>query len=96
MLTSCGARSSENTVPWRHSGLQRSREEPWGDTYTTFPDRKDTAMEKVSWGGTNGDGTAVSGPASRCSGGSRETLWTYGVFQGVLRGDVVQLLDGEG
>lgn len=25
-------------------------------------------------GGTNGDGTAVSGPASRCSGGSRNSL----------------------
>lgn len=28
--------------------------------------------------------------------GGAEPLWTYGVFQGVLRGDVVQLLDGEG
>lgn len=36
-------------VPWRQSDLQRSRDEPWGETYTTFPDRNDTAMVKVSW-----------------------------------------------
>lgn len=36
-------------VPWRHSGLQRSTDEPWGDMYTTFPDKNDTAMENVSW-----------------------------------------------
>ncbi|TNN58887.1 hypothetical protein EYF80_030897 [Liparis tanakae] len=37
-------------VPWRRSGLQRSRAEPWGDTYTTFPVKNDTPMEKVFLG----------------------------------------------
>lgn len=35
-------------VPCRQPVLQRSSDEPWGDTYTTLPDKKDTAMEKVS------------------------------------------------
>lgn len=34
-------------------------------------------------------------PPPAALGRRAETLWTYGVFQGVLRGDVVQLLDGE-